>query len=209
MTHMRSRLALLSCVVGATAFSAPPRRAIGNVRDELPEAPRPLPPDADGALLRALSDAFEPAPVEVRTQAIEDLGLLGDRRALNALAQLCLDPNPTLARAAVRAIAAMRSIRAEEILANVVRHPNLPETTKLKAIELLPYQNTWTSIRFIYHVARSVPVTSVVLSARRLAAELPRGEVAPPAATPPLSLPLDPDAGIPTPAAPGDPGGTP
>ncbi len=199
---MRTRLPpLLSCLVCATAVSAP-KKAIGDARDDLQPLSR-CSSGPDTTLVRALEYAFEPAPVEVRAQAIEDLGFLGDQRALNALAQLCLDPNPVLARAAVRAVGAIRAPRAEEILANVVRHPTVPETTKLKALELLPFQNSWSSIRFVSQVARWGPVTNVVLAARRLAIELPRGEAPSPAPSSEL------DAGTPTPAAPGDQGDPP
>jgi hypothetical protein len=178
---MNCRLALLCCLFAQTALSAPPKKAIGNVHDEFPLDPPAPPRGPDAALLRALGFAFEPLPPEVRVQAIEDLGFLGDPRVLNPLAQLCLDPNPAFARAAVRAIAVFQHPRAEEILSNVIRHPNIPATVKLRAIELLPYQNTWTSIRLVFQIARSATVNDVVLAARRLAAELPQAIPAAPA----------------------------
>lgn len=206
MDTMRPRIALLSCVIcviSATAVSAP-KRAIGDARDEL-EPPAQHAGGPDTTLVRALGYAFEPTPVEVRALAIEDLGFLGDSRALNALAQLCLDPNPALARAAIRAIGAIRNPRAEEILSNVVRHPGIPEATKLKALELLPFQNSWTALRFVSQVARSTPVTNVVLFARRMLTELPQGDAPTPARAPTIDL----DSGTPTPAAPGSMGDTP
>jgi hypothetical protein len=167
------------CLLSGAALATPPKKAIGEAKEDDPVVCPALPASplsvGDVALFRALSWAFEPAPIEVRAQAIEDLGFLGDARALNALAQLCLDPNPALARAAIRAIAAIRHPRAEEILSNVIRHPNVPEPTKQRALELLPYQNTWSSLRFIrLTAAQTTATTSVVLLARRMSAELPQ-----------------------------------
>lgn len=180
MRTTRSRRLIWSlCLLSVQALAVPPKKAIGDAKEDdpviCPAAPAPAFNGADVALFRGVSWAFEPAPIEVRVQAIEDLGFLGDARALNALAQLCLDPNPALARAAIRAIAAIRHPRAEEILSNVVKHPNVPEATKQRALELLPYQNTWSSLRFIRITgAQTTATTSVVLQARRMSADLPQ-----------------------------------
>lgn len=200
-----SRLPLALALAASTALAAGPARratAIGSAKED---EPCPAPKDvgaAEVAFVRALTWAFEPAPPEVRAQAIEDLGLLGDPRALNPLAQLSLDPNPALARAAVRAVGAIRHPRAEEILANVVRHPNVPETVKRLAMELVPCQNTFTALRFVHFVSRNqVPIpASVQQVARGLAAlipeptaeqALPRLAPAAPAAALPPGLPGD------------------
>jgi hypothetical protein len=201
MTEMR-RLPLALALVATTAFAAGPARratAIGSAKED---EPCPAARDVGAqevAFVRALTWAFEPAPAEVRAQAIEDLGLLGDVRALNALAQLVLDPNPALARAAVRAVGSLRHPRAEEILANVVRHPNVPEAVKLVAIDLVPYQNTFTALRFVHFVSRNrvqVPGT-VQQAARALAAVVPEPTpeqalpvLAPAPAAPTFPLPL-------------------
>jgi len=96
----------------------------------------------DTALLRALLAAFEPAPEEIRVLAVEDLGLLGDARVINALADFALDPYPSVQLAAVRALRSFQHPRAEEILANLVRHPRPSEAVKLAALEGLVFQRT-------------------------------------------------------------------
>ncbi|MBX7116248.1 MAG: HEAT repeat domain-containing protein [Myxococcaceae bacterium] len=114
----------------------------------------PRPTEApDVALLRGLIWSFEPNPAEIRSLAIEDLGLLGDTRALNPLAQLVVDPNPMVQVAALRAVALMRHPRAEEILCNVVRHPQLSEKLKLRALEWVVFQRTPTSQTFLQQVS--------------------------------------------------------
>ncbi|MDY7230860.1 HEAT repeat domain-containing protein [Hyalangium rubrum] len=100
----------------------------------------PVGPDA--ALLRGLLWASEPTPEEIRAMAIEDLALLGDPRALNPLATLLWDPNPRVQAAALRAVALFQHPRAEEILSAVVRHPKLPDTLKIQALDGLLYQRT-------------------------------------------------------------------
>ncbi len=139
-------------------------------------APKPLQTGAsEAAVLRGVLWAFEPAPLEVRIQAIEDLGLLGDPRALNPLAQLAIDPNVSLSRAAVRAVGAIRHPRAEEILRNVVHHPAATEATKALAMELLVYQNTPSALRLVNTIARATNYPGAVLAAaRRSVAELPQ-----------------------------------
>lgn len=189
MAPMGARWLLLGVAVATASAAAPPGKGIAGPReDDCPEQAPPATTGADLALIRGLLWAFEPAPLEVRVLAIEDLGFLGDPRSLNPLSQLCLDPNPAVARAALRAVAAIRHPRAEEILANVARHPLAQDGTRQRALELLPYQNTWSSLRAIHQLARAVPVTSVVLVARRLAAELPAEPVPPPAPAPPPGL---------------------
>ncbi len=122
--------------------------------------------DADSALARALLYAFEPAPIEIRVIAIEDLALLGDARALNALAQLLFDPNPVLQDAALKSISRFQTPRAEEILQNVVRHPQLSEKLKLQALNGLLFQRSPTSREFL---ARASVATSLSYSVREAA----------------------------------------
>lgn len=121
--------------------------ALGSAKDEEPATPPPpvAPPpisDADLGLLRALEYAFEPAPREIRVLAVEDLGLLQDPRALNALAHLIFDPDPEVALAAVRTVGHFRAPRAEEILGNVIRHPQLAHPLKTAAVHGLALQGT-------------------------------------------------------------------
>ena len=173
-----TRLAVAAlCVVSLAAGATAAKRgaAIGSAKeDEECPAPKAVTSGADLAFLRGLTWAFEPAPLEIRGQAIEDLGLLGDTRALNSLASMSLDANPAIARAAVRAVGSMRHPRAEEILANLVRHPTAALATKQLALSLLPFQNTATALRFIHATARQ-PTGSYELlqQARTLSATLP------------------------------------
>lgn len=161
MTNLESRaLAVIGAVVlfGLPATAAPPapKRAvsIGSAKEEDLERPV-FKANRDLALMRAMLSAFEPSPVEIRCTAVEDLGLLGDARALNPLAQLVLDYNPRIAGAAIRAVSLIRHPRAEEILSNVIRHPTLAEALKVQAATLLAYQNTDTAIRFLKTVERT------------------------------------------------------
>lgn len=183
MTVMRWLLLVPLIALPALAGAGPKRPAslLGSGQEE-PErapppapAPKPLPTGpSEQAVLRAVLWAFEPAPLEVRVQAIEDLGLLGDPRALNPLAQLAIDPNASLSRAAVRAIASIRHPRAEEILRNVVHHPTALEPTKAYAMELVVFQNTSSALRLVNAVARATTYPgSVLAAARRIAPELP------------------------------------
>lgn len=160
----------------AVSAFAQPRKTLGNGKDD-DEVPRPVAPparNADLALLRGLMFASEPNPLEVRIQAIEDLGLLGDARAVNSLAQLVYDPNAQIWTAALRAIGAIRHPRSEEVLSNIIRHPALSEGHKLKALELLPFQNTPSALRFINGVPRTTTLpTSVQNLGRRILLEVP------------------------------------
>lgn len=173
---IRFALAVL-CSLSLTAAAAQARRglAIGSSKEDEPCPVRSTATGgADLAFLRGVTWAFEPAPLEIRGQAIEDLGLLGDARALNPLAAMTLDANPAIAKAAVRAIGTMRHPRAEEILSNLVRHPTAPIATKQLALSLLPFQNTATALRFIHGIAKQ-PTGSYELlqQARTLSAALP------------------------------------
>lgn len=175
---MRPLLLLLS-VLALPALAQPRKSALGNTKDD--EEPQPkkaqvaaLTPNADVALLRGLLFATEPNPLEVRIQAVEDLGLLGDPRALNLLAQLIFDPNPAVWAAALRAIGAIRHPRAEEILSNIIRHPILSEAHKLRALEFLVFQNTPSALRTIASVPRTTNLPSSVQAlARRILLEVP------------------------------------
>jgi hypothetical protein len=166
------------CFFALTAAAQPKRSAFGNTKDDdEPAAKREATTAAAGpdvALLRGLLFATEPNPLEVRVQAIEDLGLLGDARALNPLAGMIFDPNPQIWQAALRAIGAIRAPRAEEILSNIVRHPSLSEGHKLKALEYLPFQNTPSAIRFIASIQRTTTLPVGVQNlGRRIMLEVP------------------------------------
>ncbi len=179
MRTMRWILVGAALVSAAAVAQGKVRRgALGSAKEDdapAPAAPAPRAGGRDVALLRGIMWAFEPSPVEIRTRAIEDLGLLGDPRALNALAQLAMDPNQSYAKAAVRAIALIPNPRAEEILCNVVRHPTLPEGLKVQALELVPFQATVTSGRFVRAVANAQQGYAYTLQsvAKRLEGELP------------------------------------
>jgi hypothetical protein len=139
-----------------------------------PTKPVKLPGDQDLALMRGMMFCFEPAPTEIRQLAVEDLGLLGDPRALNALAQLLMDPNPGVQQAALRAISLIRHPRAEEILSNVVRHPTLAPKLKLSAIDALVFQNTDSALGFLATVARGTSFDFALQSeAKKALAEVP------------------------------------
>lgn len=165
---------LLATTAALAASPRKPAAAIGSAKEDEPVVVTPATPGPDVALLRGLAWAFEPAPLEVRAQAVEDLGFLQDPRALNPLAVLTLDANPTLARAAVRAVGAIRHPRAEEILSNLVRHPNASIAVKQQALGLIPFQNTPTALRFVHFTARQQSGSyEVFKAAQALSAQLP------------------------------------
>ncbi|QDE97046.1 HEAT repeat domain-containing protein [Myxococcus xanthus] len=140
-----------------------------------PSGPAPTPPveaapapaTDDAALLRGLVGAVRPAPEEIRAIAIEDLALLGDARALDALATLLWDPNPRIQQAALRAVTLFQHPRAEEILANVVRHPRLPDALKIQALNGLVFQRTPTARRAVQDAAVDSRLTAGVQNAAR------------------------------------------
>jgi HEAT repeat protein len=154
-------IALLALAVAAGPTK--PSQSLGSPKQEEPaaaapskscppQAPCPRCPDADTALARALAWVADPAPEEIRAIAVEDLGFLGDPRALNTLALLILDPSPAVQMAALRAVRSFTAPRAEEILANVVRHPYPTEQVKVFAVESLAFQRTPTARQFLEHV---------------------------------------------------------
>ena len=153
---MLTALALLALAAGP----AKPPASLGSPKQEehAQAAPAkgcpscPACPDHDTALARALAWVAEPAPEEIRAIAVEDLGFLSDPRVLNTLALLILDPSPTVQLASVRAVRAYPVQRAEEILANVVRHPYPSEPVKLYALESLAFQRTRSARLFLEHV---------------------------------------------------------
>jgi hypothetical protein len=156
---------------GAVRRKAKPGQ-LGSPKED--EEPTPGAPAAgfqgsqeDSALLRGLLYAFEPAPEEIRVIAVEDLALLGDARALNALALLIFDPNTAVQTAAVRAVGQFQSPRAEEILENVVRHPRIPDPMKIRALQELPYQASKTCREFLNDAATSARMSASVRSAAR------------------------------------------
>ena len=157
-----------------------PSLAAGRDDDFDAPPPGPAPTDRvvqadDATLLRAILWAFEPAPREIRVQAVEDLGLLGDTRALNALAHFVQDADPAVQVAAVRAIRLLRHPRAEEILVNAVKHPSLPERVKLFAIEGLLFQNTRSALLFLWSVGNNPAWGAGVYgTARRMLLDVPQ-----------------------------------
>jgi hypothetical protein len=162
--------------------ATPPSKGLGSAKeDDEAEAPRVAKAivgasDADTAVLRAILYAFEPAPTEIRVIAIEDLGILGDARSLNPLAQLVMDPNPLVQQAALRAIGAIQHPRAEAILANIVRHPSINEKVKLSAIDALVFQNSPSSVAFLSFLTRANQFHPMLQQqARRVLQELPPG----------------------------------
>ena len=203
MDPMTRLAAAALCCVSLSALAAGPLvrkgAAIGSAKEDEPCPLKTPTSGLDLAFQRGLLWAFEPAPLEIRGQAIEDLGLLGDTRALNPLAVMSLDPNPVISRAAVRAVGNMRHPRAEEILSNLVRHPTAPLATKQLALSLLPFQNTATALRFIHATARQPTGAYELLQlARTLSAALP--VPTPEQALPPTAQPAAP-AGAMAPAA--------
>jgi len=158
--------AVLTALVVLTLVAGPtkPPASLGSPKQEEPAQATPAQPkcppppaatrcpDADTSLARALAWVAEPAPEEIRALAVEDLGFLGDARVLNTLALLILDPSPTVQLASVRAVRTYPMTRAEEILANVVRHPYPSEAVKLYALESLAFQRTRSARQFLEHV---------------------------------------------------------
>lgn len=183
---MKTRMTvLIGTLVAQVALAGPAKikGSLGSAQDEDEPAPRPSSassgtPEADLALLRGLLWATEPAPTEIRVIAVEDLGLLGDPRALNPLAELLVDPNPAVQAAALRSIGTLRWPRAEEILTNVARHPTLPERLKLAAVDLVLYQNTNTAIAFLKFVAKGTHFNfNLQNAAKKALAEVPPARV--------------------------------
>lgn len=169
MASMTRSLLFLVVMTAFVAAAAP--RAIGSAKEDEPCPVAPSTAEADVALLRGLQFAFEPAPIAVRVQAIEDLGFLQDARALNPLAVLTLDPNPPIALAAIRAVGSIRHPRAEEILANLVRHPTASTASRTAALALIQFQNTPTALRFVFAVARQTQGTPEVINTARVLAQ--------------------------------------
>lgn len=162
-------------LIALALTAAPKKGTIGSAKEDEPcPVVSQSASNGDTIYLRAMAWAFEPAPQEVRAQAIEDLGFLGDTRALNALAVLSLDGNPLISKAAIRAVGTMRHPRAEEILGNIVRHPTVSAVNRQFALSLIPFQNTPTALRFVHFTARQVGGNADVTQlARVLAATLP------------------------------------
>ncbi|TFY14092.1 hypothetical protein DEN92_27230, partial [Escherichia coli] len=92
---------------------------------------------------------------------------LGDARALDALATLLWDPNPRIQQSALRAVTLFQHARAEEILANVVRHPRLPDALKIQALNGLVFQRTPTARRAVQDAAVDSRLTAGVQNAAR------------------------------------------
>ncbi|AGC44891.1 hypothetical protein MYSTI_03585 [Myxococcus stipitatus DSM 14675] len=162
-------------VAGMLLVTAAPARTPAPARPAA-ESPRPAPeppaaarvatPD-DTALLRALLWAARPAPEEIRAIAVEDLGLLGDPRALDSLATYLWDPNPRTQQAVLRAVALFQHPRAEELLGNVVRHPRMPDALKIQALNGLVFQRTVSARRTVQDAATDSRLSSAVQNAAR------------------------------------------
>lgn len=160
--------ALLTLAIAAGPAPAKQAPNPGSPKQEEAAAPKACPPatpcppcsDADTALARALAWVAEPAPEEIRAIAVEDLGLLGDPRALNTLALLILDPSPAVQMASLRAVRSFTTPRAEEILANVIRHPYPSEAVKTFAVESMAFQRTPSARQFLEHVSTGSQFTS-------------------------------------------------
>lgn len=133
---MNRPAALLALWVSSVAFAQPARSAAAE----------------DHALLNAVLAVHAPAPEELRVIAIEDLGLLGDPRALDLLGALLREPRPAIQLAALRAVRAFRAARAEELLTAVVRDREAAEPLKQAALEALAFQGTASSRKFLEDV---------------------------------------------------------
>jgi hypothetical protein len=131
----------------------------------------PPPNEADIALLRALLYALEPAPQEIRIIAAEDLALLGDPRALDVLAHLVFDRDPQVARAAVHAVTRFRHPRAEQMLANIIHHPALPDALKTIAVEGVQFQDASRSRQLLKEIVLSTTFSAAVRTAARITLE--------------------------------------
>lgn len=158
---MKPRLRKLAAlaVLGSTKVYA---GLIGNAKDD-DESPagvtRVAAGERDRALLNGVLNFSAPAPAEVRAMAAEDLAFLQDPRALNVLAQAVLDHQVPVQRAALRAIAAFRHPRAEQVLRNVCLHPSASMATRTSALQSLVYQRTHSSLAFLKEAAgrKSLP----------------------------------------------------
>ncbi|MCP3104996.1 HEAT repeat domain-containing protein [Myxococcus sp. K15C18031901] len=177
------RLLLTGLLLAATAQAAAPAPPKGRPAPPAQQVPAPVqaptkappaevatPASDDTALLRGLLWAARPAPEEIRAIAIEDLALLGDARALDSLATLLWDPNPRTQQAVLRAVALFQHPRAEEILGNVVRHPRLPDSLKIQALNGLVFQRTATARRTVQDAAMDTRLSSSVQTAARAVA---------------------------------------
>ncbi|WIG96729.1 HEAT repeat domain-containing protein [Myxococcus sp. SDU36] len=158
---------LLAGLLLATAARAQAPAAPSGPAPTPPAEAAPAPATDDAALLRGLLGAVRPAPAEIRAIAIEDLALLGDARALDALATLLWDPNPRIQQAALRAVTLFQHPRAEELLANVVRHPRLPDALKIQALNGLVFQRTPTARRAVQDAAVDSRLSAGVQNAAR------------------------------------------
>ncbi len=152
MTKLSVLLVVCSLAAGAAPKGSKP---IGSAKEDDSEAVEVArwTESVDLALQSGLLQLFEPAPLEVRVRATENMGLLQDPRALNALAQLTLDPNPSIALAAVRAVGLVKHPRAEAILTNLLFHPAASDLTKRLALRLLPFQNSPSCRMTVYRIS--------------------------------------------------------
>jgi HEAT repeat protein len=87
----------------------------------------------------AVEEAVRPAPVEIRIVAVEDLGLLGDARATSVLRRLLhSERNPAIQRAAVRALRALGTAEAVQVMDEALR-VQLPAEVSVELLVALPY----------------------------------------------------------------------
>ncbi|MGQ0504833.1 MAG: HEAT repeat domain-containing protein [Myxococcaceae bacterium] len=171
---LRSVCVLLAVgLFGATSLAqSSPRKGgvkLGSPKEEVDASGPTSSRDADLALLRGLLFALEPSPPEIRVQAMEDLALVGDPRALNLLAQLIFDGNPNVQLAAVKTVTKFQTPRAEEILCNVIRHPQVAEMLKVRAVEGLLFQRTASSLEMLEEVSKQPRYNSRLQTAARAA----------------------------------------
>jgi len=97
------------------------------------------PADADRALIAAIAAAVEPGPLEVRVLAIEELGLLGDVRAVPLVRRILLaEPQVALQRAAVRALRALGTAQAVSVLDEALKSGRLSSEGSREVLAALP-----------------------------------------------------------------------
>ncbi|MBM4380427.1 MAG: HEAT repeat domain-containing protein [Deltaproteobacteria bacterium] len=98
------------------------------------------PSDADRALISASSAAVGPGPLEIRVLSVEELGLLGDPRAVPLLRRVLLtETQGPLQRAAVRALRALGSEACVSVLDEALRTGRLTHEGARELIASLPY----------------------------------------------------------------------
>lgn len=135
--------------------------ALAHAQQPVAVPPAGLPPlvaapaDADRALIAAIAAAVEPGPLEVRVLATEELGLLGDVRAVPLVRRILLaEPQVALQRAAVRALRALGTAQAVSVLDEALKSGRLSTEGSREVLAALPYLRweasraalTWASV---------------------------------------------------------------